>query len=67
MLGNAVSWQGDNRIEAEKIVYDTRVGKVKADSVRTIVGAEDGTDTEGGSSRVKITIAPKKQPQPEEQ
>ena len=60
LLGNAVSWQGENRIQAEKIVYDTRLGKVKADSTRTLADSEDTQEDAGGSDRVKITIAPKK-------
>ena len=35
MLGGAHSWQGENRIKAERIVYDTKAGKVRADSVQT--------------------------------
>lgn len=59
MLGGAHSWQGDNRIKAERIVYDTKAGKVKADSLST---ADGGASSEEGesSSRVSITIAPKK-------
>lgn len=59
LLGNAVSWQGESRIEAEKIVYDTRAGKVKADSTRTLTDADASADG-GGTSRIKITIPPKK-------
>ena len=57
LLGNAVSWQGDNRIEAEKIVYDTRKGRVRADS-----GGEAGAS----KGRVTITIAPSKKQQTQE-
>lgn len=49
LLGNALSWQGDNRIEADRIVYDTLNGKVLAD-------AREADDTE--SKRVRITITP---------
>ena len=59
LLGNAVSWQGESRIEAEKIVYDTRAGKVKADSTRTLADSDSSADG-GGTSRIKITIPPKK-------
>ncbi|MBS37920.1 MAG: lipopolysaccharide transport periplasmic protein LptA [Thiotrichales bacterium] len=61
LLGNAKSWQGNNRIEAEKIVYDTRLGKVKADSTATLAGDGEGdSEQTQGASRVKITIEPKK-------
>lgn len=59
LLGDAVSWQGQSRIKAERIVYDTRKGRVRADSAST-AGAAQGT-----GQRVKITIAPKKK-QPQE-
>ena len=55
LLGNAVTWQGESRMEAEKIVYDTRAGKVKADSTKSLDGEESG-----GTSRIKITIPPRK-------
>jgi lipopolysaccharide export system protein LptA len=57
LLGNAVSWQGESRMEAEKIVYDTRSGKVKADSTTTLTDADS---SDSGTGRVKITIPPKK-------
>lgn len=53
LLGDAVSWQGDNRISAQRIVYDTRKGKVKAES---LAGGANGET----SGRVSITITPKK-------
>lgn len=63
MLGSAQSWQGENRIKAERIVYDTKAGKVKADSLATVDG-DSGTVESSG--RVSITIAPKKKTQSEE-
>jgi len=59
MLGEAHSWQGDNRIKAEKIVYDTKAGKVKAESLTALDGETSSEDGES-STRVSITIAPKK-------
>ena len=59
MLGSAHSWQGNNRIKAERIVYDTKAGKVKADSFVTTGGESSSGDGES-SGRVSITIAPKK-------
>ena len=56
LLGDAVSWQGENRIKAQRIVYDTRKGKVKAESLA-------GSGGDGSSGRVSITITPKKKKQ----
>lgn len=64
MLGNAHSWQGENRIKAQRIVYDTKAGKVKADSTQLVAGdSSDGTESSG---RVSITIAPKKKKEAQE-
>ena len=64
MLGDAHSWQGENRIKAQRIVYDTKAGKVKADSAALLAGdSSDGTESSG---RVRITIAPKKKKEPQE-
>lgn len=60
LLGNAHSWQGENRIKAERIVYDTRQGKVKAESVQTLSAKGEQTGNPDGAQRVKITIVPKK-------
>ncbi len=54
LIGDAHSWQGENSIRAQQIVYDTRRGRVKADSVRS-AASDSGTDKQ----RVKITIGPK--------
>ena len=35
LLGNAESWQGDDRIAADRIVYDTLNGRVLADQGKT--------------------------------
>jgi len=53
LLGDAISWQGENKISADRIVYNTLQGKVIAESLD-----EDGGDASSG--RVSITIAPKK-------
>lgn len=58
LLGDALSWQGDNRIKAEKIVYDTRQGRIKADAA--------AAGSQGSTGRVTVTIAPSKKQQTEE-
>ena len=63
MLGSAHSWQGANAIKAERIVYDTKAGKVKADSAQSIAGGSGDGET---GSRVSITIAPKKKKETQE-
>lgn len=56
LLGNAESWQGDNRIQADRIVYDTLNGRVLADTRAAEDGDPDAAGTE--SQRVRITIIP---------
>ena len=61
LLGNARYGEGKDKITAQRIVYDSRKGRIKAganpDSVRSS-GSENGeTDT---PDRVRITITPKK-------
>ena len=58
MLGNARYGEGNNRVTAERIVYDSRNGRMTADA-RPGRYTEEGGD--GGKSRVNITITPKKQ------
>lgn len=55
LLGDALSWQGEDRIQAERIVYDTRNGKVKAESLQAL---PEGVTTGGQQGRVKVTINP---------
>lgn len=61
LLGNARYGEGDDKITAQRIVYDSRRGRVKA-------GANPGGNQASGSAsgdtdksdRVRITITPKK-------
>lgn len=61
LLGNARYGEGDDKITAQRIVYDSRMGRVKA-------GANPGGNQASGSTgngseksdRVRITITPKK-------
>ena len=58
MLGDARYGEGDDRITAERIVYDSRNGRMTADAR----AGEYASGGEGGEkSRVNITITPKKQ------
>lgn len=56
MLGNARYGEGDDRVTAERIVYDSKNGRMTAD-------AQAGDYAVGGGEqpRVNITITPKKQ------
>lgn len=58
LLGNAESWQGDNRIQADRIVYDTLNGRVLADA-REPEGEDAESPDSTASQRVRITITPK--------
>ena len=58
LLGNARYGEGDDRITAPRIVYDSRLGRAKAGP-----NTGDGQSASGGSDesdRVRITITPKK-------
>ena len=70
LLGNARYGEGTDKITAQRIVYDSRRGRVKAG---TLSDAATGTSDQGnsgqadaaggessGPSRVRITITPKK-------
>jgi lipopolysaccharide export system protein LptA len=57
LLGNAESWQGDNRIQADRIVYDTLNGRVLADTRGADDGESEAAETKA-SQRVRITITP---------
>jgi len=59
LLGDAQSWQGRDQISAERIVYDTRNGRVKAQGGVNLQAAPDAPEESSGS-RVRITIMPKK-------
>ena len=65
LLGNARYGEGPDKITAQRIIYDSRMGRVRAGALS---GAETGastgdaaTDTSSGPDRVRITITPKKQ------
>ena len=63
MLGNAKYGQGSDQIKAERIVYDSRLARMKADAGSTAVaggsgGSGGGEPAAGG--RVRIKIVPKK-------
>lgn len=58
LLGNARYGEGDDRITAPRIVYDSRLGRAKAGP-----NTGDGQSASGDSDdsgRVRITITPKK-------
>ena len=63
MLGNAKYGQGSDEIRAERIVYDSRLARMKADS-----GGVAPPPAAGGAAqppkpgRIKIKIIPKKKP-----
>lgn len=57
LLGNAESWQGENRIQADRIVYDTLNGRVLADTRVADDGESEAAETKA-SQRVRITITP---------
>ena len=56
LLGNAVYGQGGDRVAAERIVYDSRRSRMKAES-RSAAATEEGREK---PARVKIKIEPKK-------
>jgi len=63
MTGDAHYGEGANRIAAERIVYDSRNGRMKAEAQAGSADAGSG-DAEGGEgSRVRIRIVPKKKSQ----
>lgn len=61
LLGNARYGEGDDKITAQRIVYDSRRGRVKAGANP---GGGEVSDSASGetdkSDRVRITITPKK-------
>lgn len=59
LLGNARYGEGEDKITAPRIVYDSRRGRVKAGTLPG-TGTETATGETGGSDRVRITITPKK-------
>lgn len=63
MLGDAKYGQGPDRINAERIVYDSRLARMKADSgTRPAAGSGQASTGPAPGGRVKITIVPKKKP-----
>ena len=70
LLGNARYGEGPDKITAQRIVYDSRKGQVKAGTLSgvangdSVQGSSDssgsGGDESSGPSRVRITITPKK-------
>jgi lipopolysaccharide export system protein LptA len=63
MLGGARYGQGADQINAQRIVYDSRLARMKADSGTRVAqpGAAPGTEAPAGG-RVRIKIVPKKKP-----
>ena len=65
LLGNARYGEGPDKITAQRIVYDSRMGRVKAGTLSgTEADASTGDSAAGTSSgpdRVRITITPKDQ------
>ncbi|MCP5152147.1 MAG: lipopolysaccharide transport periplasmic protein LptA [Ectothiorhodospiraceae bacterium] len=59
LLGNARYGQGQDRISAERIEYDSRRGRMRAVAQRGGAGGQSGSDQ--GTGRVRITISPKSQ------
>lgn len=57
LLGDAESWQGKDRISAQRIVYDTLHSEVTADNTLPASMQAEEKETK---SRVKVTIVPKK-------
>ena len=57
LLGAAHSWRGQDRVSADRIVFDTLRSRIKAETDPSVEVAEQG---KGRKSRVRITIAPKK-------
>ena len=57
LLGNAVYGQGGDRVAAERIVYDSKRSRMKAESARPSSGSSEKPD------RVRIKIEPKKNKQ----
>ncbi|NIN39122.1 MAG: lipopolysaccharide transport periplasmic protein LptA [Gammaproteobacteria bacterium] len=58
LLGNARYGEGQDKITAERIVYDSRRGRVKAEAQADAV--DKNGDASSDSGRVRITIMPKK-------
>lgn len=59
LLGDAESWQGKDRIRAQRIVYDTLRGHVTADSeLPPSMQAEAAQGAGSEKSRVQVTIMP---------
>lgn len=53
MLGNARYGEGKDQIKAERIVYDSRLARMKADT-------PPGAEPKQGGGRIRIKIVPKK-------
>ena len=60
LLGNARYGEGKDKITAQRIVYDSRRGRVKAGAQADGGETTKDTDASGESDRVRITITPKK-------
>lgn len=58
LLGNARYGEGDDKITAPRIVYDSRLGRAKAGP--GVGEGETASGESGESDRVRITITPKK-------
>ncbi len=63
MLGDAKYGQGPDRINAERIVYDSRLARMKADAGAPPASAREAeTPAKENPGRVRIRIVPKKKP-----
>ena len=60
LLGNARYGEGKDKITAQRIVYDSRRGRVKAGAQADGGETTKDADASGESDRVRITITPKK-------
>lgn len=60
MIGDARYGEGSNRIAAERIVYDSRHGRMKAEAQPAAPEAGSGEAAASEGGRVRIKIVPKK-------
>jgi len=60
LLGDAHAWQGKEKIEAERIVYDTFHGRVKADTEAPRLAQPSEVEPAEETGRVRIRIVPDK-------
>jgi len=65
MLGNARYGEGKDQIKAERIVYDSKLARMKADTPPTQAGSTTTGSKPRKPERVRIKIVPKKKPAPD--